>query len=131
VRGGGEVSALSENREVWQLVVLAGMPWKVGFGGAYALDRTLLRGMSDDLGIERHERFYERLNIIEAEVLRLLKDKNQTEKESKICSAKDKEHCTEQHEDWLAWACSQCEKNPERGKPGKPAEEEAPDGTAK
>jgi|WetSurMetagenome_2_1015567.scaffolds.fasta_scaffold00088_41 hypothetical protein len=53
------------------------MPLKVTFGGAYAIDRQLIKDVAADLGIERDEMFFAKLNIIEAELLLLLEENHE------------------------------------------------------
>lgn len=74
-------------------------------GGAYALNLSFFRSAAHDFDIETDNEFYEKLRVIENEVLEIL-DK---QSKDKICDAGQKARCTAEFgEDYLAWACRQC-----------------------
>ena len=76
-------------------------------GGAYALNLFFLRASAQDLGIETDLEFYEKLRVLEDEILTIWEEK----RKDGICDAKQKARCEAQHGEFIEWACSECEKN--------------------
>jgi len=59
------------NGEIWEILTLASTQWRVGMGGAYGLDYGVVMEMAKALGIRRDQTFFEKVRVVEAEVLRI------------------------------------------------------------
>lgn len=83
-------------------------PWRreMTSGGIIGLDITLLRQIAGDIGMKRTERFYERLSIFEAEVMKFIQGDSR-------CDANQKEKCKIEFGEFLEWSCKNCERNKE------------------
>lgn len=93
------------NEEIWYLLVLAQTQWRATDGGFYGLDYAVITRIAKELGIHTGQSFFEKLRIYEREALSLIKGK---------CDGKQKEKCKMEFGEFYEWACSNCEKNPNR-----------------
>lgn len=73
-------------------------------GGIIGLDIGLIRGIAEDLAIERAEDFYLRLSIFEDEIMGFIRGADS------ICDEKQKRRCQVEFGEYFDWACGNCEK---------------------
>jgi len=82
---------LPENVEAFELWNLAGTQWRVSFGGVVGLDYTAVVQIADIYAIDLGDRLFDKLRIIERQVL--LKQEDDSKREA----VKDKHGSHKRH----------------------------------
>lgn len=99
----------AENEKLWDFFILFEHQWLVG-ERPYALNLDFLRSAAKDLDIATDIEFYDKLRIIQDEILTVWENK----KNEGICDDIQREKCEMQFGEYLEGACRQCERNKER-----------------
>jgi hypothetical protein len=104
---GGEFKVLPGNRDVWRIFELCKRQWRTGFNGYTGLDFGTIRGVAHDLAVSTAGSFWEKIGILEEEILKIINAKGGNRE---ACDEKQKGKCAMQHGKFLDWACKNCKK---------------------
>lgn len=78
----------------------------MGLNGVYALDYTAIIAIANALEIKTDRTFLGKVRIFENAALENLKQ--QAGQAALLCNEAQKERCTIEHGEYLAWACENC-----------------------
>lgn len=95
------------NRDVWEIIRIASNQWRAGLGGVYGLDFSAIILIAQALDVETDYNFFEKIRILEAEILRIIAPDPSAG--SGACNKEQKEKCKVEFGEYLEWACKNCE----------------------